>query len=174
MKIGVFGKIFILLITFILLIFFLSLENRNFYNTEKLVGKKISNFSIELLENEKYVSEKIISKSKFSLINFWASWCSPCRLEHEKLMRLSNTNKINMIGINFKDDKTNAINYLKDFGNPFNYSLKDMDGKQSVEFGIYGIPETLIIDKNFIIVKKFIGPLDEKDYNEILKIILTK
>ena len=146
----------------------------NFYNTEKLVGKKISNFSIELLENEKYVSEKIISKSKFSLINFWASWCSPCRLEHEKLMRLSNTNKINMIGINFKDDKTNAINYLKDFGNPFNYSLKDMDGKQSVEFGIYGIPETLIIDKNFIIVKKFIGPLDEKDYNEILKIILTK
>ena len=89
-------------------------------------------------------------------------------------MRLSNTNKINMIGINFKDDKTNAINYLKDFGNPFNYSLRDKDGKQSVEFGIYGIPETLIIDTNFIIVKKFIGPLDEKDYNEILKIILTK
>ena len=51
-----------------------------------------------------------------------------------------------MIKINFKDDKTNAINYLKDFGNPFNYSLRDMDGKQSVEFGIYGIPETLIID----------------------------
>ena len=70
MKIGLFGKIFILLITFILLIFFLSLENRNFYNTEKLVGKKISNFSIELLENEKYVSEKIISKSNRFKIRF--------------------------------------------------------------------------------------------------------
>tara|TARA_Y100001970_G_C14233491_1_gene860281 strand:- start:1435 stop:1959 length:525 start_codon:yes stop_codon:yes gene_type:complete len=174
MRTSIFGKLFILIIIFTLFIFFLSLGNRNFYNTEKLIGKKTPNFSIELLENEKLVSEKIISTTKYSLINFWASWCSPCRLEHEKLIRLSNSNKINMIGINFKDDKMKALNYLKDFGDPFNYSLRDSDGRHSVEFGIYGIPETLLVNSNSTIVKKFIGPLDEKDYKEILKIIQKK
>ena len=111
---------------------------------------------------------------KFHLINVWASWCLPCKKEHPYLMNLSKENNLRIIGINFKDKKINAINFLKNLGNPYDISLSDKDGTDSVIFGVYGIPESILVDKKHYIVKKFIGPLNSRDYKNILEIIDEK
>ena len=94
----------------------------------------------------------------------------PCRTEHKYLINLSKK-KIKIIGINFKDKKKNANNFLKELGNPYNFVGKDSDGKASVLFGVYGIPESILVDNNLNIIKKIIGPIDQNQYNEILNLI---
>ncbi len=105
------------------------------------------------------------------MINFWASWCAPCRVEHPFLMQLSKETNLKILGVNFKDKRNNALNFLDNLGNPYHYLAKDDQGKKSVGFGIYGIPESILINKDFIVIKKFIGPLNIEDFNEIKKII---
>ena len=110
-------------------------------------------------------------KNSFTLINFWASWCAPCRIEHPQLMELSKENNIKILGVNFKDKKINALKFLKDLGDPYEYLTRDSNGKQSVNFGIYGIPESILIDNKLTIIKKFVGPLTKQDLNNIKEII---
>ena len=86
-------------------------------------------------------------------------------------MMLSKNKYIKILGINFKDKKINALKFLEELGNPYDYLAKDNNGKQSVNFGIYGIPESILIDNKFNILKKIIGPLNEKDIKEIKEII---
>ena len=86
-------------------------------------------------------------------------------------MRLSNQKNLKLLGVNFKDKKDQANSFLKDFGNPYDILTQDTLGKQSVTFGIYGIPESILVDKNLLILKKFVGPLSVKDFNIIIKII---
>ena len=105
------------------------------------------------------------------LINFWASWCAPCRIEHPQLMELSKENNIKMLGVNFKDKKINALKFLQDLGDPYDFLTRDSNGKQSVNFGIYGIPESILIDNKLTIIKKFVGPLTKQDLNNIIEII---
>ena len=85
-------------------------------------------------------------------------------------MKLSNLKNLKILGVNFKDKKSNALNFLNNLGNPYHYLAKDDQGKQSVNFGIYGIPESILIDKEFMVIKKFVGPLNLEDLNEIKKI----
>jgi len=86
-------------------------------------------------------------------------------------MKLSAENNLKILGINFKDKKELAGKFLKDLGNPYSFLLKDIEGKQSVSFGIYGIPESLLINNDNIIIKKFVGPLSFDNYNEIKEMI---
>ena len=155
----------------ILLLLFLGLNNKNIYETKNLIGKKISNFEIKNLNEEKLINRETLSNNNFTLINFFASWCGPCRTEHPYLISLKDNNKLKILGINFKDKKANAINFLNELGNPYYEILSDKNGKESVNFGIYGIPESILIDKNFKIIKKFIGPINKNDYEEIIIII---
>ena len=104
-------------------------------------------------------------------MNFWASWCGPCRKEHPNLVRLSKIKNLKLIGVNFKDEKDNARNFLRENGNPFDILAEDKNGKNSVNFGVYGIPETILIDSELKILKKYIGPLNINDVNEIRKIV---
>ena len=104
-------------------------------------------------------------------MNFWASWCAPCRKEHPNLVRLSKIKNLKLIGVNFKDEKDNARNFLRENGNPFDILAEDKNGKNSVNFGVYGIPETILIDSELKILKKYIGPLNITDVNEIRKIV---
>ena len=139
------------------------------YNTSDLINKKIESFSIKSFNENSLFSEEDLKKNNFSLINFWASWCVPCRLEHENLMKLKELSNLKIIGVNYKDIKKNASEYLVDLGNPYNVLLIDTDGKQSVNFGIYGIPESILINSELMVLKKYIGPLMDKDLLEIKK-----
>ena len=161
----------IFLLIFILGIFFLSLNKSSNYNTESLVGNKLGEIELVSLEDDSILTNDDFEKNSFTLINFWASWCAPCRIEHPQLMELSKENNIIILGVNFKDKKINALKFLKDLGDPYEYLTRDNNGKQSVNFGIYGIPESILIDNKLTIIKKFVGPLTKQDLNNIKEII---
>ncbi len=156
---------------FIFAVFYLSLQNEQIYDTEDLVGKKISEVELDLFGKDKTFNTKEISNYQFTLLNFWASWCGPCRKEHKNLIRLSKNKNLKIIGVNFKDEEINARQFLQEMGNPFYILTKDSKGKKSVDFGVYGIPETILVNQELTILKKYIGPLSSKDVNEIGKLI---
>ena len=173
MKINILKITIFSFVIFFLLIFWKGLKIDNNYDTKSLIGKKISNFKlIEINNDDQYISEVDFKNNRYTLINFFASWCAPCRVEHKYLLNLAKEQKkIKIIGINFKDKKNNAIKFLEELGNPYNFVGIDPDGRISILFGIYGIPESILIDSNLIIIKKFVGPIDQIQYNEILKLI---
>ena len=159
------------LLVFILGIFYLSLNRSSNYDTKFLVGNKLADIELKSLQSKEFFTNDNFKNNKYTLINFWASWCAPCRVEHPYLMILSKNKDIRILGINFKDKKINALRFLEELGDPYDYLAKDSSGKQSVNFGIYGIPESILIDSKFNILKKIIGPLNEKDMKEIKEII---
>ena len=161
----------IFLIIFILSIFYLALDRNTNYDTENLVGNKLVNINLKSFKNDKIFTNKDFENNNFTLINCWASWCAPCRIEHSYLMELSKEQNLKILGVNFKDKKVNALKFLNDLGNPYDYSTIDSLGKNSVNFGIYGIPESILIDNEFKILKKIIGPLNSKELEEIKDII---
>ena len=172
MKISISKIIIFSFIIFSFLIFWQGLKKNNDYDTKNLIGNKISNFQLIDLNNEKkLITEEDLRKNEYTLINFFASWCSPCRIEHKYLLNLTNKNKdIKIIGINFKDKKNNAINFLEELGNPYSFVGEDIDGKISILFGVYGIPESILVDSDLTVIKKIIGPIDQIQYEEILKL----
>ena len=161
----------VLLFVFILLVFYNSLNRKTNYSTDYLVGNKLANINLKSFDNKKIFTNMDFRKNKYTLINFWASWCAPCRVEHPYLIQLSKEKNLYIVGVNFKDKKNNALNFLNNLGNPYSYLTKDTNGKQSVNFGVYGIPESILINSESIVLKKFIGPLNEQDLNDIKEII---
>ena len=163
--------IIILFSLFIFFIFFKGLENTNDYLPEKNLNKIETKLVFKNLygKNEILLGE-LIEKNSFSIINIWASWCLPCRDEHAYLLKLKNVNGIDIIGINYKDKKSNAIEFLSDLGNPYSEVLTDKDGTKSIELGAMGVPETYLIN-NEVVIKKYIGPLDDIKFKEIIEII---
>ena len=164
-------SIIVLLFVFILLVFYNSLYRENNYNTEYLIGNKLTKINLKSFDDNKTYTSEDFKKSRYTLINFWASWCAPCRAEHPYLMQLSKEKNLVILGVNFKDKKINASKFLNELGNPYNYMAKDIKGNQSVNFGIYGIPESILINNETIVLKKFIGPLNEQNLNDIKEII---
>lgn len=98
--------------------------------------------------------------SGIHVVNVWASWCGPCRLEHPILMKLSGDRRFNVVGLNYKDVPENAARFLGALGNPFAKVGADRDGKVGIDWGVYGVPETFVV-RDGVIVHKFIGPLSE-------------
>ena len=165
-------KIIILFIfLFVIGIFYISLTRDTNYNTSSLINKETPEFKIISFDDSNFFTRDDIKKYDYTLINFWASWCAPCRKEHPNLVRLGKIKNLKLLGINFKDHKENAKDFLRENGNPFDILAEDKDGKNSVNFGVYGIPETILIDSELKILKKYIGPLNIKDVNEIRKIV---
>ena len=160
-----------ILFSFLFIILYSSLDNERVYNTKDLIGKKISQVEINLFQSNETINTKEFINNEFTILNFWASWCAPCRKEHPNLVRLSKIKNIKLVGVNFKDNVENAKNFLKENGNPFDILAEDKNGKNSVNFGVYGIPETILIDSELKILKKYIGPLNIKDVNEIRKLV---
>ena len=165
-------KIIILFIfLFVIGIFYISLTRDTNYNTSSLINKETPEFKIISFDDSNFFTRDDIKKYDYTLINFWASWCAPCRIEHPILMKLSQKKNLMLLGINFKDKELQAKTFLGELGNPYDLLAKDKNGKTSVKFGIYGIPESILINKEFIIIQKFVGPLSADDYKDIIKII---
>ena len=163
--------IIILFSFFVFFVFYKGLEKPNNYLPEKNLNKVDTSLVFKNLNDQKEILlGELINNDSFSIINIWASWCLPCRDEHAYLLKLRNTNKINIIGINYKDKKSNAIEFLSELGNPYYEVLVDLDGTKSIELGAIGVPETYLIKKNTVL-KKYIGPLDNTKFKEIIEII---
>ena len=156
---------------FIIGTFYVSLKKTEIYDTKNLVGTNLDNFELNSLNKKLKINQDLVKKSQYTLINFWASWCAPCRAEHKYLMNLKrNAKNLKLIGINFKDEKKNANKFLSEFGDPYHYSAADSEGKVSINFGVYGIPESILVNNDLKIIKKFIGPLNQDEYTSILNL----
>ena len=164
--------IFITSVFIIIFVFFYrGLKNTNIYTPEIKINNKIPTFRGDLFYSNQVVNSSNIFKSdKFYLLNIWSSWCVPCRKEHALLMNLMKNKKIDVIGINYKDTRLNAENFLSELGNPYKKIIFDKEGIIAIEWGAYGVPESFLI-KDGIILKRYIGPLDKKLTKEIKLII---
>ena len=161
---------FILLI--LAIIFFKGLKMEKIFVPKQLVEKELPQFSAQtLFDNKKFFSSHFFKNEKYYLINIWASWCGPCRQEHPIIQNLANKNNLKILGINFKDNKKNAISFLDKLGNPYSEIITDKDGSLSINLGAYGVPETFLINKDQIIKLKFVGPIKPDDYKKIIKVI---
>jgi len=162
----------IIFLSFCFIIFYKGLNNPNTYSPKIKSEKKIPIFEAKDFNSSVYLNSiQIFEEDVFYIVNIWASWCVPCRTEHPLLMKLSKNQSVKLVGLNYKDNLNNAKKFIDEFGNPYSQIIIDNDGTLSVEFGAYGVPETFIIDKNKMIIKKFIGPIDKKTVEEIKLII---
>ena len=160
----------IFLISFYVL--FKGLNTTNNYSPEQSLEIDTNIKSKLLYSEEKVTLNQLIEQNNLSIINIWASWCLPCREEHPYLEKLKNFSNINLIGINYKDNKLNAKKFLNELGNPYSNIMLDEKGTNSIELGAYGVPETILLDnKSKKIIKKYIGPLDDVRFKEISEIL---
>jgi len=133
-----------------------------------LIDKPAPMFSLPLLEDPTQAMSPADLKGRVWLLNVWASWCVSCRQEHPVLVRLSETGEVPIYGLDYKDHPDDAKNWLARFGNPYTASLIDADGRVGIDYGVYGVPETYLIDKEGIIRYKHIGPVTPKVVEETL------
>jgi len=163
--------IFILIFIITFVIFYKGLKNPNIYTPNTNLEKEVPSFELKSFENNSiFISEKIFKDNNYYFMNIWASWCIPCKVEHEFLMKLKSNEKIKLIGLNYKDNFKNASSFLNDLGNPYDVIVSDKDGTASIEWGAYGVPESFLIYQSKII-KRFIGPINNEDLLEIQKLI---
>jgi len=128
-----------------------------------LINKNIPAFKIKSLYDNKEIIENGHLKNKFILINFFASWCAPCKLEHQLFFKIKKDfPNLFLLGVNYKDKEQDAKNYLLDENNPYSFVGVDHNGKIGLDFGVFGLPETFLIDNEGKIIFKHIGPLTEK------------
>jgi cytochrome c biogenesis protein CcmG/thiol:disulfide interchange protein DsbE len=108
-------------------------------------------------------------KGKVWLLNVWASWCASCRAENPLFLDLTRRGELNLIGLNYKDERGDAENWLRQFGNPYMFSVSDFAGNVGIDYGVYGVPESFLIDKQGVIRYKHIGPVSRQDWETIIK-----
>jgi cytochrome c biogenesis protein CcmG/thiol:disulfide interchange protein DsbE len=124
-----------------------------------LVGKPAPMFQLRQLDSEANFGPKDMA-GKVWLLNVWASWCAPCREEHPLLVDyVRRGGAVPVIGLNYKDQRTAALNWLRQLGDPYAATLVDADGRIGIDYGVYGVPETFVIDRQGIVRLKHVGPL---------------
>ena len=160
---------------FILLVFFylLIIDRDPTELPSVLIEKKVPRFEAEsLLDNKKFISTEEFG-NKTVIVNFFATWCKPCREEHPYIKRLSNAKGIKIIGINYKDNPQRTIKWLKELGNPYSNIAIDSNGQIGIDWGVYGLPETFIVNAEGIIKYRHVGPITKKVYNNFYSKVIA-
>ena len=142
-------------------------------NKSALIGKAAPQLNENALEGYPLLKNEMIGQGGVVLINFWASWCPPCRAEHPTLKELSDRG-IHLYGVNFKDRPENAMRFLEDYGNPFAAITADREGRTGIDWGVAGLPETFILNGQGEILFRFAGPLIEGNYDNVFSPELEK
>ena len=152
---------------FMLLVFFylLVIERDPSELPSVLIDKKVPTFETDsLLNKETFVSKNEFG-SEITLVNFFATWCGPCRNEHVYLQSLSDEKGLKIIGVNYKDNPNKAVKWLEELGNPYSDVIVDSKGHIGIDWGVYGIPETFIVNSKGIIKYRLVGSITKKNYN---------
>ncbi|NVO12893.1 MAG: DsbE family thiol:disulfide interchange protein [Rhodoplanes sp.] len=113
-------------------------------------------------------------KGAVTVFNVWASWCVPCRDEAPLLMRLAEDKRIRIVGLNYKDDPSNAIRFLERYGNPYAATGADLRGRAGIEWGVYGVPETFVIGRDGTVAYKLVGPVTANNLDTVLRPAIAK
>ena len=124
-----------------------------------LVGKPMPAFTLPLLDREEVIVDSAALIGEPFLVNFWASWCVTCRVEHPVIEELAKSGAIRIVGMNFRDEPADARAWLARFGNPYDMIIVDRDGRTSIDFGVYAAPESFLVDATGTIVFKQLGAL---------------
>lgn len=144
-----------------------------------LIGKATPAFDLPVVEFPKaeaapprMTAEDL--KGKPRLVNFFASWCAGCQIEHPFLMQLARAGSVQLVGIDYKDADPDLRGWLAQRGNPYSPILADLDGKVGIDWGVYGVPETFVVDANGVIVYKQVGPMTQEAWEQKIKPLLKK
>lgn len=133
-----------------------------------LIDKPAPNFTLPILAT----ADKTLSNSELLgrvwLLNVWASWCASCRQEHPIFNQLAKKNVVTIIGLNYKDEPLAAQQWLAQLGNPYQLSIMDQEGRTGIDYGVYGVPETFVIDKKGRVRYKHTGPVTVNDVQQVL------
>ncbi|MCU7915063.1 MAG: DsbE family thiol:disulfide interchange protein [Candidatus Thiodiazotropha sp. (ex Gloverina cf. vestifex)] len=160
------------LIIFVVIALFLGWGLRHDYDPKHipspLIGKSMPTFSLPSLEQaDTVISDKDLLGNVY-LLNVWATWCVSCRAEHETLVQLARTGKVDIIGLNWKDERDKAEVWLRQLGNPYSVNIFDKKGRTAIDLGVYGAPETFLVDSQGIIHYKHAGPVTMQLINDTI------
>lgn len=169
-------KYIIPLLLFIVLAVFLGLGLKLNPNDipSPFINKPAPEFSAPKLNAPEQTLTPADLKGQVWLFNVWASWCVSCRAEHPILNQFAKQYAVVIIGLNYKDEPEDAKTWLKTLGNPYNVSIMDTDGRIGIDYGVYGVPETFVIDKKGLIRYKHTGPVSADDVQTIFLPLIAK
>ena len=163
---------YITFISIILIFFYLLIIQRNPSEIPSVfINKEIPKFESSSILNKKIFVSSENFYNEVTLVNFFATWCKPCRDEHIFIKKFAETNNIKVLGINYKDDPKKTMKWIEELGNPYYEILMDRNGRTAIDWGVYGIPETFVINSEKIIKYRHVGPINEKSYKKISSII---
>ncbi len=139
-----------------------------------LIDKPLPGFSLSKVKQADQTFASTDLKGQVSLLNVWASWCVACRVEHPVLVKLARSGQANIYGLNYKDKREDALRWLEYYDDPYQYSGFDNLGKTGIDLGVYGVPETFVIDKQGVIRYKHIGPITDEVFAEKIRPIIQQ
>jgi cytochrome c biogenesis protein CcmG/thiol:disulfide interchange protein DsbE len=139
-----------------------------------LIDKPVPQFTLPEVKAADETVDSADLRGKVSLLNVWASWCVSCREEHPLLVELSRSGRATIYGLNYKDRREDAIRWLDYYGDPYIASAHDFEGKVGIDFGVYGVPETFVVDRNGVIRYKHIGPISKETLEQRIMPLLQE
>jgi cytochrome c biogenesis protein CcmG/thiol:disulfide interchange protein DsbE len=139
-----------------------------------LIDKQAPEFALAMLEDQSRNLSTNDMAGQVWVLNVWASWCVSCRAEHEVISDLASRNLVAVVGLNYKDEPTDATRWLQQFGNPYAVSVIDRDGRVGIDWGVYGVPETFVIGADGLIKYKHIGPVTHESLEQKIMPVLKE
>ena len=139
-----------------------------------LIGKPVPEFQLAQLENPDSTLTNEVFKGQVSLLNVWGTWCPACRDEHPDLLWLAREKGVPIIGLNYKDNRSAALEWLEKLGDPYQINLFDPQGRLGFDLGVYGAPETYVIDSEGVVRHRHVGVVNEKVWEQTLEPLVRK